>query len=101
MEKNIGKSLSSKYTKKLLVTAKELATDSLKTASNRAIQKKTAEATGYLAENKIAEKTANTTKTNTYKDPEKLTTQIPQPTRKEEQIPPEKRQQIIDELRLL
>ena len=27
--------------------------------------KKTAEATGYLAENKIAEKTANTTKTNT------------------------------------
>ena len=34
--------------------------------------KKTAEATGYLAENKIAEKTTNTTKKNTYKDPEKF-----------------------------
>lgn len=63
--------------------------------------KKTAEETGYLAENKIAQKTTNATKKNTYEDPEKLTTQIPQPTRKEEQIPPEKRQQIIDELRLL
>ena len=40
MEKNIGKSLSSKYAQKLLATAKELAADSLKTASNRAIQKK-------------------------------------------------------------
>ena len=63
--------------------------------------KKTAEETDYLAENKIAQKTTNATKKNTYEDPEKLTTQIPQPTRKEEQIPPEKQQQIIDELRLL
>ena len=35
--KNISKSLSSKYSQKLLVHAKQSATDALKTASNRAI----------------------------------------------------------------
>ena len=43
--KNMGKSLSNKYGKKLLDSAKNSTTDAIKTASKRAIQK-TAEATG-------------------------------------------------------
>ena len=53
--KNIGKSLSNKYGQKLVDSAKRLATEALKIASKRAIQK-TAEATGDLIDNKIADK---------------------------------------------
>ena len=53
--KNIGKSLSNKCGQKLLDSAKKSTTDVIKTASKRAIQK-TAEATGDLIANKIAEK---------------------------------------------
>ena len=42
---NIGKNISSKYSQKLLDSTKKSATDAIKTASKRAIQK-TAEATG-------------------------------------------------------
>ena len=45
--KNIGKNLSNKYGQKLVDSARKSATDALKTASKRAIQKK-AEATGDL-----------------------------------------------------
>ena len=55
MGKNISKNLISKYTQKLLDHTKQSATDALKTASQRAIQK-TAEATGVLIENEIAGK---------------------------------------------
>ena len=50
----MGKSLSNKYSKKLLDSAKKSATDTIKTASKRAIQK-TAAATGDLTGNKIAD----------------------------------------------
>ena len=50
-----GKSLSNKYSQKLLDSAKKSTTDAIKTASKRAIQK-TAEATGDLIGNKIAGK---------------------------------------------
>ena len=53
--KNIGKSLSSKYGQKRLDSAKKSTTDAMKTGSKRAIQK-TAEATGDLIGNKIADK---------------------------------------------
>ena len=53
--KNICKDLSNKYGQKRVDTAKKSATDALKTASKRSIQK-TAEATGDLVGNKIAEK---------------------------------------------
>ena len=53
--KNMGKSLSNKYGQKLLDSAKKSTTDAIKTASKRAIQK-TAEATGDLTGNKIADK---------------------------------------------
>ena len=52
--KNMGKHLSSKYSQKLLDTAKESTTDAIKTASERAIQK-TAEATGDLIGNRITD----------------------------------------------
>ena len=51
--KNSGRNISSKYSQKLVDSAKKFATDAIKTASKRAIQK-TAEATGDLLGNKIA-----------------------------------------------
>ena len=56
LAKNMGAYLSNKYTQKLLDTAKKSTTDAIKIASKRAIQK-TAEATGDLIGNKIADKT--------------------------------------------
>ena len=52
--KNVGKSLSNKYGEKRFDSAKKSATDTIETASKRAIQK-TAEATGDLICNKIAD----------------------------------------------
>ena len=59
--KNMGKNLSNKYSKKLLDSAKKSTTDAIKIASKRAIQK-TAEATGYLIGNKIADKITSVSK---------------------------------------
>ena len=53
--KNIGKIVSGKYSQKLLDTAKKFTTDAIKTASKRAIPK-TAQATGDLVGNNIADK---------------------------------------------
>ena len=50
----MGKSLSNKYGQKCLDSAKKFATDALKTAQKRAIQK-TLEANGDLIGNKIAD----------------------------------------------
>ena len=57
----MGKSLSNKYGQKLLDSTKKFATDAIKTASKRAIQK-TAEATGDLIGNKIADKITSVSK---------------------------------------
>ena len=59
--KNMGKILSNKYGQKLLDSTKISATDAMKTASKRAIQK-TAEETGYLIGNKIADKMTSISK---------------------------------------
>ena len=92
------RSMSNKYGKKLVDTAKKSATDAIKTASKRAIQK-TAEATGDLVGNKIADEicvsTKSTKKLPTIDEDTELTTD------KKRYISPEERQQIIDELRLL
>ena len=64
--KIMGEKLSSKYGQKLLDSAKKSTTDAIKTASKRAIQK-TAEATGDLMGNKIADKITNVSKkSSTY-----------------------------------
>ena len=56
--KNMGKNLNNKYGHKLIDTAKKFATDAIKTASKRVVPK-TAEATGDLVGNKIADKITN------------------------------------------
>ena len=61
--KNSGKNLSNKYGQKLVNSSKKSATDALKIASKRAIQK-TAEATGDLVSNKIADKITSISKKN-------------------------------------
>ena len=59
--KNMGKSLSSKYGQKLFDSAKISTADAIKKASKRIIQK-TAEATGDLIGNKIADKITSISK---------------------------------------
>ena len=66
--KNIGKNLRNKYSQKIIDTAKKSATDAIKTASQRAIQK-TAKATGGLVGNKIADKITSISKKSTKKLP--------------------------------
>ena len=63
--KNIGKILSNKYSQKLLDTAKKSITDTIKTASKKAIQKP-AEATGDLIGNKISDKIKSVYSRGTY-----------------------------------
>ena len=84
----IGIKFGNKYGKKIMDTATKTGIDAAKTASKRVVQK-TAEATGDLIGNKIADKI-----TSLGKPKEK--------TKKVEEIfiPPEKRQQIIDDLKL-
>ena len=57
----VTKSLSNKYSQKLLDSAKKYTTDAKKTASKRAIQK-TSEATGDLIGNKITDKITSASK---------------------------------------
>ena len=88
------------YGQKLLHSAKISATDVIKTASKRAIQK-TVEATGDLIGNKIADKITSVSKKSSAKlrsqnNEANDESEVP----KEKYISPEKRQQIIDELRL-
>ena len=52
---SFAKNLSNKYSQKLIDIAKKSTTDAIKTVSKRVIQK-TAEATGDLVGNKIADK---------------------------------------------
>ena len=95
--KSIGRNLSTKYGQKLVDTAKKSATDALKIASKRAIQK-TAEATGDLVGNEIADKITSISK-NPASEPhsDAVSNEIP----KERYISPQERQKIIDELRLI
>ena len=58
---SFARSMSNKYGQKLVDTAKKSATDAIKIASKRGIQK-TAEATGDLMGNKIADKIASVSK---------------------------------------
>ena len=67
--KNITKNLNSKYDQKLLYHVKQSATDALKTALIRAIQK-TAEAIGHLICNKIADRITIVSKTLQKKNSE-------------------------------
>ena len=65
---SFARSMSNKYGKKLVDTAKKSTTDAIKTASKRAIQK-TAEATDDLVGNKVADKITSVSKKSTKKLP--------------------------------
>ena len=93
--KDIGKNLS-KYSQKLLDSAKKSTTDATKTAFKRAFQK-IAEATDDLIGNETADKITSVSKKSSKKLHSKETNnEIP----KERYISPKEVQQIIDEIRL-
>ena len=87
-----AKKFGNKYGKKLMDTATKTTIDAANTASKRVIQK-TAEAAGDLIGSKIAD---TTTSIGKPKENEKEKTKEIEETN----IPPEKRQQIIDDLTL-
>ena len=99
----MGKSLSNKYGQKLINRDKKSTTDTLKTVSKRAIQK-TAEATGDLIGNKIAEKITSVSKKlvkELHNNDETKEDDVETATPKKRYISPEERKQIIEELRLV
>ena len=87
---SFARKIGDKYGKNLMDIATKTGIDAAKTTSKRVVQK-TAEATRGLIKNKIADKITSVDKS---KNDDK--------TKKEEEIyiPPEKRQQIIDGLKL-
>ena len=87
---SLAKKFNNKYGKTLIDTATKTGIDAAKTASKKVVQK-TAEATGDLIRNKIAEITS-IGKSNEKEKPKEKPEEI--------YIPPEKRQQIIDDLKL-
>ena len=87
---SFARKFGDKYGKKLMDTTTKTGIGAAKTASKRVVQK-TAEAAGDLIGNKIADKITSIGKS-------KKKEKINQP--EEIHIPPEKRQQIIDDLRL-
>ena len=82
---------TNKYGKKIINTIKKQGSEFAKTVGKRIVQK-SAEATGDLIGNKIADKITSLGKS---KNKEKETNE-----EEETIIPPEKRQQIINDLRL-
>ena len=95
--------MSNKYYQKLLDSAKKSTADAIKTTSKIAIQKN-AEATG----NKIADKITSISKSpkefhgqNALKELHSKTNENEIEIQKKRYISPEKRQQIIDELRFI
>ena len=104
--KNMGKNLSNKFGQKLLDSAKRSTTDAIKTASTR-VFKKTAEATGDLIGNKIADKITSVSKKSATElhskelPNDETEEDVEIATHKKRYISREERQQIIDELRLI
>ena len=86
---SFARKFGDKYGKKLMDIATKTGIDAAKTASKRVVQK-TVEATGDLIWNKIADKITSISKS---KEKEKNKPE-------EIYIPPEKRRQIIDDLKL-
>ena len=84
---SFARKFEDKYGKKLIDTATKTGIDAAKTASKRVVQK-TAEAAGDLIGNKIAHNITSIGKSQEKEKPEEI------------YIPPEKRQQITDDLKL-
>ena len=91
---SFARKFGDKYGKQAIDTATKTGIDAAKTASKRAVQK-TAETTGDLIGNKMADKIISVGK---LKKKGKEKEKINKPA--EIYIPPEKRQEIIDDLKL-
>ena len=87
---SFARKFGNRHGKKLMNTAIKTEMDTAKTASKRLVQK-TAEATGDLIRNRIADKITSLGKTKSKEKEEE---------RQKIYIRPEKRQKIIDDLRL-
>ena len=87
---SFAKTFGSKYGEKLMDTATKSGIDAAQIASKREVQK-TAEATRDLIGNKITDKITSIDKPKEKEKPKEI---------EEIYIPPEKRQQIINDLRL-
>ena len=87
---SFARTFGDKYGKKLMDTETKTGIDAAKTASKRVVRK-TAEATRDLIGNKITDKIISLGKAKSKEEEDE---------RQEIYIPPEKRQQIIDDLRL-
>ena len=94
---SFARKFGDKYSKKLMDTATKIGIDATKTASKRVVQK-TTEATGDLIENKIADKIATVGKSKNKQKEDGKKDEINEV--EEFYIPPEKRQPIIDDLKL-
>ena len=88
IDKNISKKLSGKYSRKLFDHAKKSATDAFKTSSNRVILK-TAEATGDLIGNKIAERITKVSKNSQQNISETVTNEHDKEISEERYVSPE------------
>ena len=88
---SFARKFGDKYDKKLMDTATKTGIDAAKIVSKQVV-KKNAEATGDLIRNTIANEITSLGKTKSKEKEDK---------RQDIYIPPEKRQQIIDDLRLL
>ena len=98
--KNVGKGLSNKYGQNFLDSAKKSTTDVIKTASKK-VSQKTAEATGDLIDNKIADKITSASKKKSNNNNNNNNENVELTTHKKKYISPEERQQVINELRLV
>ena len=94
--KNIGKNLSGKYPQKRLDHAKQSAIDGLKTTSKKVIHLQTAETTGVLICNKIANRIAKVSRRSPQNNSETITNEHDKQIPKERSIYPEERQKIND-----
>ena len=86
--------------KNFLIILINLQTHALKTISRRVIQK-TAETTGDLIRNKIANKITEVSRNSQQNNSETITNENDKEIPKERYISPEKSQAIIDDLRLI
>ena len=87
---SFARTFGDKYGKKLMDTSTKTGKDAAKTASKRVVQK-TVEATGDLIVNKIADKVTSAGKTKRREKEDEI---------QKIYVPPEKRQQVIVDLRL-
>ena len=97
--KNITKNVSGKYSQERLDHAKQSATDALKTTSKRVIQK-TEEVAGDLIGSKTADKIIKVSRNSQQNNSETVTNENDNEISKERYLSPEKRQGIINDLKV-